>query len=426
MTHMLGDVDPLGTPADADEPAGSVILPHDAAASLRRALLGRETGDLRIAFVAGPGDVGGTFARWLAGEHDARTPVIAYSTMLFALVERVGARTLIISETPAPPGDALIRFVRTPRRRDRSGVAHHLDELAFAISVAKQVRAFRPHVVLVGTDAPPYLYFLLPRRARIVLTAHNTFWPLDRKPKRDLRTRLVARALRRVDGAVCTSSGVAAQVAGLRKTARASAVEIPQILRSRVPTLRARTHVRNLAFIGRIEIEKGVMDAVTAFEAIAGTHPELRLHLAGVGSQTSALAERVARSPRAARITFHRLLNAAAVHELLEATDLLVCPTRSSFNEGLALVAVEAAAHGIPSVVSSVVPAKILLEGACLEYPADDVDALQAALARVLDDPELYGALHAAAVRSRTRFFDRSVSWGSQLYRVLAEIGRRG
>lgn len=112
------------------------------------------------------------------------------------------------------------------------------------------------------------------------------------------------------------------------------------------------------------------------------------------------------------------------MHDRLERADLLVCPTRSEFSEGLALVVVEAAVHGVPTLLSSVVPAKDLFPGAVAEVPADDVAALRAALDRLASSPEDYRALCRAVLERSDAFFDRSLSWGSQLYKALLLAGR--
>jgi glycosyltransferase involved in cell wall biosynthesis len=103
----------------------------------------------------------------------------------------------------------------------------------------------------------------------------------------------------------------------------------------------------------------------------------------------------------------------------LQSADLLVCPTRSTFNEGLALVVLEAAACGTPSVLSSVVPAKEQAGQACLEFEADDVAALTNALRTIISDPARYQQLKQATSGLRSRMVDRRLSWGTRLYEAM-------
>ncbi|MDD7970900.1 glycosyltransferase family 4 protein [Roseinatronobacter alkalisoli] len=404
----------------------SVSLPPDAAHAVRQSLgLGAQSA-LRIAFVAGPGDAVGTFDHWQKGAHDPRTPVIAYSSMFYSVADALAADVLMLVEQdrqPAAP-DPRFRFIHTPRRRGRRGIGYRLDERAFTACVLRHLRDFRPDVIIVGTDAPNALIAGLPATRRVILTAHNTFWPMGRRPvslKARLRLRAKSWALRRVDAVVNTSGECAAQVAALSgPSGTRSFTEIPQVLPDWYPeTLTPAPTAERLLYLGRIEANKGVFDLLGAFDAIAADRPTLTLDIAGTGTADAPLRAAIAASPHAARITFHGQLQARDVHDRLDAADLLICPTRTDFAEGLALVVVEAAVHGVPALLSSIVPAKALLPGACVTFPADDSAALTAALRGIVDTPAEYGALCAALATKRHQFRERSGSWGSMLYRAL-------
>jgi len=401
-------------------------MPPDAAVAARRSLGLAPDAPLRIAYVAGPGDAVGTFDHWSRGAHDPRTPVVAYSSMFYSLIDGLGAEALLLVEQdrqPASP-DPRFGFIHTPRRRDRRGLTFRLDERAFAADVVRHLRAWRADVILVGTDAPDSLIAKLPAARRIILTAHNTFWPMGRRPssvKARLKLWSKTRALRRIDTAVNTSGECAAQVAALGgPTGARSLTEIPQVLPAFFPaTLAPAPTARRLLYLGRIEADKGVFDLLGAFTALAKGHPDLTLDIAGTGSADAALSAAIAASPVRDRISFHGLLPARGVHDRLDAADLLICPTRTTFAEGLALVVVEAAVHGVPTLLSSNVPAKALLPGACAEFPADDTEALTTTLRRIVQTPADYAALCASLAGRREMFRDRTRSWGSMLYRAL-------
>lgn len=405
--------------------ARSIVLPDNAAALARQSLAIAPDGPLRIAFVAGPGDVVGTFEHWVEGRHDPRTPVIAYSSMFYSVVDSLQAEALVLEEAGRQPDSARpgFTFQYTPRRRDRGGIGYRLDQRAFTADVLRRLRDFRPHVVLAGIDAPPALLARLPKSARLVLTVHNTFWPMGRRPeglKARVKIWLAARPLPRFDSAVCTSQECADQLAALGGPVRTSLVEVPQMLADFLPdTPVTRTQARRILFLGRIEEAKGIFDLLAAFEAVADDRPDLSLTFAGAGMAEAALRERIGQSRHADRITFPGQFSAREVHETLEKTDLLVCPTRTSFPEGLALVVVEAAAHGVPTLLSSIIPAKALVPGACVEFPADDTAALTAELRRLVERPDDYGALAKQLASQRDHFLDRSKSWGTLFYRAI-------
>jgi glycogen(starch) synthase len=408
-----------------DEFAKSCLsLPDDAPMLARKALGLPHGAPLRIAYVCGPGDAVGTFEHWMRGMHDPRTPVIAYSAMFYSLVESLDARALLLVEQDRQPNatDPRFSFVHTAHPRGRRGLDYRRDQAAFTRSVLQALSAWPADVIVVGTDAPASLVARLPRESRIVLTAHNVFWPMGTRPT-GLRKRASlwfhSRALRRVRSAVCTSRECALQTAALGGDINRMFVETPQILPEFFPHTAARSACERLLFLGRIEPNKGVFDLIEAFNAISSDFSELRLDIAGTGSADENLRRAVARSPSADRIRVHGLLNAREVHGLLDASDLLICPTRSDFTEGLALVVIEAAVHGVPSVVSSIVPARDLLDGACQVFPANDVEALTEILRSLAGDRAALRAHSEAALAHRPQFLDRSRSWGSQLYKAI-------
>jgi glycogen(starch) synthase len=407
----------------------SVSVPENAGAAVRAALGLPPDAPLRIAYVAGPGDACGTFDHWSQGYEDTRTPVVAYSAQFYTLVDRLDAKALVLVEQDKQPArpDPRFRFVHTPHPRGRRGLGYRIDNLAFARAVWRALRDWRPDVIVVGSDAPDILILGLPRARRIVLTVHNSIWPMGRRP-RSPKARLVmamrAFAFRRADTAVNTSQECADQVAALGgPSGSCSFAEIPQVLAAHIVATAPRPDAhgaRRLLFLGRIEANKGVFDLLAAFATVAADHPALTLDIAGTGSADAALRAEIARLPVADRIHFHGLCDANGVHDLLDRSDLLICPTRSSFLEGLALVVVEAAAHGIPTLLSSVIPARALFPGGCVVFPADETAALIQNLRALVNDPDLYGRLRSTLATQVSQLHDPAKSWGSCLFGALS------
>lgn len=401
-----------------------VRLPEGAAAAARARLGLAASAVLRIAYVAGPGDAAGTFEHWARGAQDPRVPVVTYSSMFYELIDKLGAEALILTEPAGQPAvpDARFRFVQTPRLRPKGFLAWHMANFRFARAVLRQIARFQPHVVVVGTDAPIWVFRGVGRRVKLVLTAHNTFWPMGRRSS-SARARVkafcVGAALAPVASAVCTSQECARQVAALAGGPERLFVEIPQVAAAFQGGGRTRKVARKLLFLGRIEENKGVFDLLAAFASLADEFADLRLDFAGSGAAEAELRLRIKALGGQDRVRFLGQLSAAGVHAALGQADVLVCPTRSSFHEGLALVVVEAAVHGVPSVLSSVVPAKDLMGEACAEFAADDVAGLTEALRRVAAAPEVYAALRRAVAGKGVMFRDGTLSWGSQLYRAI-------
>ncbi|HHX90687.1 MAG TPA: glycosyltransferase family 4 protein [Paracoccus sp.] len=408
----------------AKDVAGSVATEPDLAQQVAAHYQLRTGESLRIALHAGPGDAAGSFDYWMDGEHDVRVPIIAYSTQFYALAQSLGADAYIITEPPHLPKRRHNRFHFIPTARDRSrhGIGWHVEENAYAKRVLAQLRRIRPHVIVMGSDLPSWFYAALPRDTALIITMHNTFWPMGRRPtgtKARLKQALRGWGLRRMSAAVCTSPECARQLATLTGRQEGLFVEIPQISAARLPALHPRTAASALLYLGRIEANKGVFDLLTAFSTLASHHPDITLTFAGTGSAAPALKEAIYNAPHGDRIHYSDQLSAEGVIAALQRADLLVCPTRSSFNEGLALVVIEAAAMGVPSVVSSVVPAQEHVPDGCAVFPADDTVSLERSLAAVIESSGAYQALAKGTASTRAGVLDRTRSWGSQLAHAL-------
>ena len=149
-----------------------------------------------------------------------------------------------------------------------------------------------------------------------------------------------------------------------------------------------------LLFIGKLNEQKGI---VTLLEALARMHAKPYLDVVvGIGSD-SAPARTLAESLGIGdRIAWHPLLAQSALAELYRSNTVFVAPMTG---EGLGLVAIEAALSGMPTVAfaSGGLTDIVVPERTGVLVPPGDVDALAAALDRVLAQPDQGAALGAAA-----------------------------
>jgi glycogen(starch) synthase len=160
-----------------------------------------------------------------------------------------------------------------------------------------------------------------------------------------------------------------------------------------------------LAYVGRLEYEKGVHDAIAALPRIRRAHPGTTLTIAGDGTQQDWLFE-CARRHRVLKATrFVGRVDHAELLELLHRVDAAVLP---SHYEPFGLAALEAAAAGAPLVTSNVGGlGEAVIDGVTgRSGPPRDVAALAAAVRSVLDDP-VTAQRRARAARERlTADFD--------------------
>lgn len=168
---------------------------------------------------------------------------------------------------------------------------------------------------------------------------------------------------------------------------------------------RPRSGPPELLYLGRLEYEKGVHDAIAALPRIRRSHPGTTLTIAGDGTQQDWLTE-VARKHRVlGAVRFAGLVDHDRMLELLHRADVAVLP---SHYEPFGIVALEAAAAGAPLVTSAVGGlGEAVIDGETgLSFPPRDVAALAAAVRAALDDPAAAQRRALAARERLTSDFD--------------------
>lgn len=162
-----------------------------------------------------------------------------------------------------------------------------------------------------------------------------------------------------------------------------------------------------LLFVGRLASEKGVYDLLQAFSRLAAKHAQAVLWMVGpdeegLSSSLKALVAEYADRLRWIGPTFEP-------EKYMASADFLVLP---SYREGFGMVIVEAAACGVPSVayrIDGVTDAVQDGETGVL-VPKGDVEALLAAMERMLEDPYSRCMLgEKARLRAKRDFSDTAV-----------------
>ncbi|WFE53755.1 glycosyltransferase [Micromonospora sp. WMMD1155] len=166
-----------------------------------------------------------------------------------------------------------------------------------------------------------------------------------------------------------------------------------------------------VGFVGRFEPHKGVADLLRAAELI-----DCDVSLVGDGSLNGEIERAAARRP--GRVHRHGWAGHAELPLLLNRMDVLAMPSvevvqRNTLpwigiplREQFGRVLVEAMACGVPVVGSDVGEIPHVVGDAGLVFPAGDVPALAARLARLRDDPSLAGRLANQGLRRADAEFD--------------------
>lgn len=153
-------------------------------------------------------------------------------------------------------------------------------------------------------------------------------------------------------------------------------------------------------FLGRIDVRQKGLDLL--LEAVRAD-PDLRLDVAGSGTPAEQARLRELVAGLGDRVRLLGRVEGEAKEALLRGCALMVVPSRY---ETFCLTALEAMAHGRPVVTFDLERLAWIGPGAGLTVPAFDVEALGAAMRRLVDDPGLRAELGRGA-RARSLAFDR-------------------
>ena len=146
--------------------------------------------------------------------------------------------------------------------------------------------------------------------------------------------------------------------------------------------------------VGRLEPVKGHAFLIEAVRRLAPTRPELRLLVVGEGRRRAALEEQVRAAGLTGRVRFAGFRE--DVGAVLWASDAFCLP---SLSEGLPYALLEACAHRVPMLVTSVGEMPALLEDGrtALLVPPGDAEALARGLEWLMDNEAEASAMGRAA-----------------------------
>jgi glycosyltransferase involved in cell wall biosynthesis len=160
-----------------------------------------------------------------------------------------------------------------------------------------------------------------------------------------------------------------------------------------------------IIFVGRVTQDKGIVELVSAFRQIAAGEPRAHLLLVGPleperDPLPGTVLDVIKNHGRIRAIGF-----SATPEKYLAAADIFCVP---SYREGFGTVAVEAAAAGLPTVVTKIVGLVDAVEAGVtgLAVPVKNVTALAEALQALVAAPGQRAALGEAGRRRAERLFD--------------------
>ena len=237
---------------------------------------------------------------------------------------------------------------------------------------------------------------------RLVLTIHDTVIgkTFGNMSNEDKYIALVERwGCQTVDAIIAVSRHVADELIRIYECPREKLHVVPcavdpswfeHVSPQALPDLRtalAAPDERIVAYVGRLDPEKGVDRLIEAVSILRVRHPEVRLVIAGKGHEKERLEQWAAKCGVSEMTRFLGYVAGPALEALYKVSDLLACP---STYEPFGIVPLEGMVNGLSVVVSDTGGmAEIVEHGRNgLKVPPGDSRALAQALGHLLSHPE--------------------------------------
>jgi glycosyltransferase involved in cell wall biosynthesis len=294
----------------------------------------------------------------------------------------------------------------------------------YALAISALIKTFDPDIIILSSDFPSYFLDVLPSHSVKIISMHNTFWRPYGQPA-SLKNKIInvvrKLALRNTNFAVCVSSECQRQFQIIRSNPSVfSVVQIPRITEQ----FQEKSDIspRNMLFVGRIEIEKGIEDLIYAFRMLKHDLPDINLKVIGDGNALEYLRGLALTLGLKSDIDFTGRLNALEVGRSYAEADLCICPTHWSFNEGLATVPLEAASYGVPTIMSHAVPAKEQFGSGAITFEPGNIDDLADKIRYAILDERAFQNARKDARESFARTMADTRDWKAGIHSCLNKL----
>jgi glycogen(starch) synthase len=394
---------------------------------------------LRIFWAIGPGDVVSSYLNWKSGQDTISETSVTFSSHLFEFCRKHGVNAWAVSshwrQALVDDGQYIVENRPNVLKASTSGARYHLNEITYAFKLLVSALRYKPDVVIVDSGTTHWFLLSLFRliRMKVVPNLHNSYWAIGNRSSSTLK-----RVIERADGWFFRS--IAAASLGVSPECER---QVRTLAGTGVPFFQYRAQFRadefltlplpdydqrplHIAFVGRVERNKGVYDIIDMAELLQKRRPgAVVFDLCGTGAAFSDVANEVSRRNLARVIKLHGYLNRPQLLSIYLASHVSIVPTRSDFCEGLPMTCAQAVLCQRPVITSRLSNALDVLHGAIIEARPEAIDDYVRCIELLLDSRETYEQAVAACKTVRGQFIDPSKGLEAALSNVMVYLQLR-
>ncbi len=262
----------------------------------------------------------------------------------------------------------------------------------------KLLKTFKPDLIHVeqGANAISYFQTILLSKIFSRKSKLSFFTWINWKPKISFKSKLFFGAIEKFnrffsDGAIVGNQD-AQKILKEKKFKRPIAV-LPQLGVNQnvfTPAIKL-NEKKQIGYIGRLEVEKGILHLVDAFAKIKDEFPEWNLMFVGAGSVKNDLYSYVLSKNLEKQVKFKTVVNHDSVVSVLQNLDILVLPSYDTFEwrEQFGHILIEAMSCKIPVIGSTGGEISNVIKDAGFVFEQKNIEQLSLKLKTLMNDKEL-------------------------------------
>ncbi len=168
---------------------------------------------------------------------------------------------------------------------------------------------------------------------------------------------------------------------------------VPYFLETEHWELTEKVRKKQILYVGRLEIVKGIFTLVDAFRKVADEFPDHKLLFMGEGGEDKNLAQAIKDNNLSNQVELYPFQPQQVIRDYLLSSELIVVP--SAYREMFGLIGLESFACKIPVIASNVagIPEWCIHEKTGLLFEMNDADGLATCMRRLLKDKQFADSL---------------------------------
>jgi glycogen synthase len=388
----------------------------------------------KVMYVAGPGDVIGTYSFWKDRQDDPSQVSMTFSGQFYETCSALNAEGYVLASHPEKQVLKTDRFTLEHRPillSGKSGLLFYLGQILYELGIVISALRFGADVVVGNATSCFFVSALLPRLGiQVIPSLHCVFWPKYQSPSKiqSLLWKLNSRFFRQDCSVILsTSEDINDQVMQVTNHQPRPIVNFLSTYRRTefahvAPPSQDRS-IFQVLFAGRIEVNKGVFDLLEIAKRFkAEGRDNIVFHICGTGSAFQLLHQQVEQLELHSTFKLHGYCNKDKMQQMFSLSHAVIVPTKSDFVEGLNQVVIEGVLANRPIITSAVCPVLSYVQAAVVEVPVDDSRAYGDAILKLQNDYDFYQEKQQSCKALQEQFYCVSRSWGAILKVILEKL----